>query len=299
MRKRRGSLLGLAVAHLAVAGAIGIGGTGASRMAAKQPDIFGESASYEKFMGRWSRQLAPLLVQFAGVRAGDAVLDVGSGTGSLAAAVREAASSARVVGIDPSAAYVAYAGSQLPQDGFRFVVGDAQKMDFPDDSYDRALSLLVMNFIPDPAKALGEMTRVTRPGGTVAAAVWDYGGRMEMLRVFWDEAVAGDPAAEQRDERHMPLCRQGELAALWRNGGLAHVEEQPLTFPMSFASFDDYWAPFLGGQGPAGAYVATLPGDRRAALRERLLKRLADGDENRPFTLEARAWAARGEVPRK
>lgn len=268
-------------------------------MAAKQPDIFGESASYEKFMGRWSRQLAPLLVQFAGVRAGDAVLDVGSGTGSLAAAVREAAPSARVVGIDPSAAYVAYAGSQLPQDGFRFVVGDAQKMDFPDDSYDRALSLLVMNFIPDPAKALGEMTRVTRPGGTVAAAVWDYGGRMEMLRVFWDEAVAGDPAAENRDERHMPLCRQGELAALWRNGGLTHVEEQPLTFPMSFAAFDDYWAPFLGGQGPAGAYVATLPGDRRAALRERLLKRLADGDENRPFTLEARAWAARGEVPRK
>lgn len=299
MRKRRGSLLGLAVAHLVVAGAIGVGGTGATRMAATQPEIFGESAAYEKFMGRWSRQLAPLLVQFAGVRDGEAVLDVGSGTGSLAAAVRQAAPAARVTGIDPSAAYVAYARSQLPEDGFRFVVGDAQAMEFPDASHERTLSLLVLNFIPDPAKALREMTRVTRPGGTVAAAVWDYGGGMQMLRIFWDEAVAADPAAAPRDERHMPLCRQGELAALWRAGGLANVEEQPLLFTMSFASFDDYWTPFLGGQGPAGAYVAKLSDDRRAALRARLLHRLADGSENRPLTLEARAWAVRGEVARQ
>jgi SAM-dependent methyltransferase len=259
--------------------------------------MFGESDAYERFMGRWSRQLAPSFVAFAGVRAGDSVLDVGSGTGALAAAVVRLDARTRVTGVDPSPEYVAFAARGLSSDRARFLVGDAQHLELPDAAFDRTLSLLVVNFIPDRDKALREMIRVTRPGGVVAAAVWDYGRGMEMLRVFWDEAVALAPAADRRDERHMPLCRPAELAAFWRAHGLLQVEEQPLTIRMEFESFDDYWAPFLGGQGPAGAYVASLPEAGRAALAERLRRRLAGAAPGRPLTLRARAWAVRGTRP--
>jgi SAM-dependent methyltransferase len=151
-----------------------------------------------------------------------------------------------------------------------------------------------MTFVPDPARALSEMTRVTRPGGIVSAAVWDYGEGMEMLRSFWDEAVAGDPAVAARDERNMPLCLPGELAALWRAGGLENVEERPITIDLAFTAFDDYWLPFLGGQGPAGAYAVSLAEAPRASLEVRLRKRLLGGRDDGPFTLRGRAWAVKG-----
>ena len=263
----------------------------------QQREIFVESDAYEQFMGRWSRRLAPLLVKFASVDERDSVLDVGSGTGALAFAVAEAMPSVRVTGVDPSGAYVRYAQARAPSDRVRFLVGDAQALQLPDGTFDKTLSLLVMNFIPDPVKALREMIRVTRPGGTVAAAVWDYGEGMEMLRVFWDEAVALDSAVAARDERTMPLCRRGELAALWRANGLQHVEEQPIAIELFFASFDDYWSPFLGGQGPAGAYAASLPEADRVALESKVRKRLLSGRQDGAFTLQARAWAVKGVVP--
>jgi hypothetical protein len=142
------------------------------------------------------------------------------------------------------------------------------------------------------------MTRVTRPGGVVAAAVWDYGEGMEMLRIFWDEVITLDPKADARDERHMPLSRAGQLAALWRAQGLAQVEEQPLTINTPFRSFEDFWTPFLGGQGPAGAFVRSLSDAERQALASRLRSRLAGGRDDRAFTLRARAWAVKGVVPR-
>lgn len=262
-----------------------------------QQDIFAESDAYERFMGRWSRRLAPLLVKFASVDEGDSVLDVGSGTGALALALAEAIPSVRVTGVDPSSAYVRYAQARTPGDRVRFSVGDAQALEIPDASVDKTLSLLVMNFIPDSVKALREMIRVTRPGGVVAAAVWDYGEGMEMLRVFWDEAVALDSTIAARDERNMPLCRQGELAALWRANGLQRVEELPIIIELSFASFDDYWRPFLGGQGPAGAYAASLSEPRRAALDARLRGRLLGTRQDGPFKLRGRAWAVKGVVP--
>ena len=264
---------------------------------AQQPDFFAESDAYERFMGRWSRRLAPLLVKFASVDEGDSVLDVGSGTGALAFALAEAIPSVRVTGVDPSSAYVRYAQARTPGDRLRFSVGDARAMEFADASVDKTLSLLVINFIPNPGIALREMIRVTRPGGVVAAAVWDYGEDMEMLRVFWDEAVALDSTIAARDERNMPLCRQGELAALWRANGLQRVEEAPITIESSFASFDDYWRPFLGGQGPAGAYAASLSEPRRAALEARLRGRLLGTRQDGPFRLHGRAWAVKGVVP--
>jgi len=259
-----------------------------------QEAMFSAGNAYERFMGRWSRELAPLLVRFAGVRDGDSILDIGSGTGALAAAAATAAPSSAILGVDPSAAYVAFAQGRHGGALVRFEVGDAQQLRLADAGFDRTLSLLVLNFVPDPAKALKEMARVTRRGGVVAAAVWDYGEGMEMLRVFWDAAVALDPAVDARDERHMPLCRRGDLAALWRSHGLGDVSEEPLTIETRFSSFDDYWSPFLEGQGPAGAYVGSLPPAGREALRLRLRQRLLGDGPARPIVLSAQAWAVRG-----
>jgi SAM-dependent methyltransferase len=262
-----------------------------------QDPMFSEAQAYERFMGRWSRELAPLLVPFAGVRDGDAILDVGSGTGALTAALVAAAPSSHIVGIDPAAPYVALARARQGDALVRFEVGDAQQMTFPPSAFDRTLSLLVVNFIPDATKALDEMKRVTRRGGTIAAAVWDYGDGMKMLRVFWDEATGLTPTADAKDERHMPFCRRGELAAMWRGRGLQDVVEEGLTIQTRFASFDDYWAPFLEKQGPAGAHVAALSEPERDELKRRLRKRLLDEGPDRAFVLNARAWAVRGLVP--
>jgi SAM-dependent methyltransferase len=241
--------------------------------------------------------LAPRFVQFAGVRDGDAVLDVGSGTGALTAAVAKVAPSSRIVGIDPAAPYVALAQSQHGSASISFEVGDAQQMRFDTATFDRTLSLLVVNFIPDARKALDEMKRVTRPKGTVAAAVWDYGEGMEMLRAFWDEVVALAPAQDKKDERYMPFCRRGELASLWRERGLRDVVEDGLTIEARFTSFDDFWTPFLESQGPAGVYVESLAPADREALRLRLRRRLLGEGPDGAIVMHARAWAVRGTIP--
>ena len=259
--------------------------------------MFAQSHAYEPFMGRWSRRLAPQFVDFAGVQDGESVLDVGSGTGALAAALLETRPEAHVTGVDVAPDYVA-AARQRCRRGARFVIGDAEALDFADGTFDRTVSLLALNFIRDPARALAEQIRVTRPGGVIAAAVWDYGDGMQMLRAFWNEATAADPAADARDERHMRLCRHGELSALWLAHGMLAVGERPLTIEQPFASFEDYWTPFLGGQGPAGAYLASLSTGQRDAVRDRL-RRLLIGDAagSGPFTLTARAWAVKGYAP--
>ncbi len=256
--------------------------------------MFFEAEAYERFMGRWSRLLAAEFVRFASVKDGDRLLDAGSGTGSLSLALAQAAPRSEVAGIDLTPAYVEYARrSAGPR--LRFDAGDAQRLPYPAASFDHALSLLVMNFIPDPRQAAAEMRRVTRSGGRLAACVWDYAEGMEMLRVFWDAAVALDPAAEKLDERRLPLCRQGQLAALWKESGLRQIEETALTAPLRFASFEDYWEPFLLGQGPAGVSARGLTAAKQTALRERLRQTL----RTRPggLVFQARAWAVKGVAP--
>ncbi len=222
----------------------------------RKPGMFADAKAYERFMGRWSRLMAPHLLDLTGLPDGGRFLDVGAGTGALTFALAERRPRCRVVGIDPSKEYVAYAKSKnrFP-DRVTFETGDAQQLSLTDASFDASLSLLVFNFIPDPRKALREVCRVTKAGGRISAAVWDYGDGMRMLRAFWDAAVSIDPKAGQADEKHMPLCRAGELSELWRRAGLENVIELPLSITMRFQSFADYWDAFLLGQGPAGAFV--------------------------------------------
>jgi SAM-dependent methyltransferase len=264
----------------------------------QRPNMFGDAENYDRFMGRWSRLVAPLLVDFTNPPDSGRVLDVGSGTGSLAFVIAERKPRVLVLGIDPSREYIAYARSRnLFPDRVSFQLGDAQELHFPDESFRTSLSLLVFNFIPDSRKALREVRRVTKPGGRISAAVWDYGAGMRMLRVFWDAAVAIDARAGKLDERHMPLCRAGELSQLWRQGGLENVHEEPLDITMRFRSFADYWDPFQLGQGPAGTYVRSLGRDELQALRGEVKRRLSLSAEDVPFALPARVWAVRGTVP--
>ena len=261
--------------------------------------MFADAEAYERFMGRWSALVAPLLADFSGLPKTGRVLDVGSGTGSLAFAIAKRNPRCQIVGIDPSKEYVAYATMKNPfPDRASFQVGDAQQLPFPDGTFESSSSLLVFNFIPDPGKALREVHRVTKPGYCIAAAVWDYGAGMRMLRLFWEAVSSVDAGAGKRDERHMPLCRAGELSQLWSSDGLVNVHEQPLDITMQFASFADYWDAFLLGQGPAGAYVRSLDGDHLQTLRGEVKRRLmiTTGEDAR-FALPARVWAVRGTVP--
>ncbi len=259
--------------------------------AALVADFFSDAVAYENMMGRWSASLAPRFAEFAKVGDGGRLLDVGCGTGSLARTLAAMTRRAEIVGIDPAVPFVEYARAQVKDPRLSFEVGDAQALPFEPASFDGALSCLVFQFIPDSVKAAGEMRRVTRPGGTVAACTWDWIG-MEMAALFWDVAVELDPAMESR--RRRPLTQAGELGALWKETGLREVEEGSLEISMDFASFDDYWRPQNNGVGPIGAYLAALPAERRDTLRSRLEERLRARGGPGAFSLRAKALAVRG-----
>ena len=294
---RRLLLLSLAIAVLRGQRALAAAPENA-KITDAEAKMFSASADYERFMGRWSRQLAPEYIAFAGVKNGDRVLDVGTGTGSLASVLDATMTSSEIVGVDPSEGFISYAKKNAKSGRTHFETGDAQALRFQDSSFDQTMALLVMNFIPDHNKAIGEMRRVTRPQGVVSACVWDYDAGMQMLRFFWDEAVALDPAIEPKDERHMKLSREGQLGELWNSAGLVNVQQKPVSIDQAYESFDDYWGPFLKGAGPGGAYVVSLSDERRRELETRIRKRLLGNRGNGPFVLKARAWCVRGQVPK-
>ncbi|GIH76060.1 methyltransferase [Planobispora longispora] len=251
--------------------------------------------AYERYMGRWSRPAAAAFVAWLGVPARRSWLDVGCGTGALGGAVLAAAEPATLVGVDPSAGFVAHARARTGDRRARFVVGDARSLPFPGGRFDAAVSGLMLNFVPEPADAVAELARVVTPGGTVAAYVWDYIGGMTMLRRFWDAATALDPAAGDLEEAvRFSMCRPEPIRRLWTGAGLAGVVVEAIDVPTVFRDFDDFWTPFLGAQGPAPAYAVSLTEDHRSALRELLRERLP-AEPDGSIALSARAWAVRGE----
>lgn len=251
--------------------------------------------AYERYVGRWSRLVAAEFLRWLDVPHGGDWVDVGCGTGALAAAILQAAAPRRVRGYDRSAEHVAAARARVDDPRAEFAQADATALPDPSHSSDAAVSGLVLNFVPEPARAVAEMRRVVRPGGTVGAYVWDYTGRMQLIRAFWDAAVELDPAAAALDEgrRFGRLCGREPLRDLFESAGLQGVQVRAIDVPTRFADFDDYWQPFLGGQGPAPGYAVSLDEPRRAALRERIRIRLPVAPDG-SITLTARAWAVRG-----
>lgn len=251
-----------------------------------------DGEAYDRYIGRWSRPVADAFLAWLGVPARRRWLDVGCGTGALASRILRSAAPAEVVGVDPSEGFIATARASVPH--VTFLTGDAQELPLPDRRFDVVVSALVINFVPDQSRALREFTRVTTPGGVVAAYVWDVSEGMGIIRQFWDAAISLDPAAAEADEgsRH-PLCRPDPLRGLWQSAGLTDVTVEAIEVPTVFTDFDDYWQPFLAGRFPAPGYAMSLSEEHRAELRETLRTQLptrADGT----IPLTARAWAVRG-----
>jgi ubiquinone/menaquinone biosynthesis C-methylase UbiE len=258
-----------------------------------------DGEGYELQMGRWSRRLAGLFLEFVGTAHGECVLDVGCGTGRLAFALTERCQVKQLRGIDVSPAYIAYATRHTQDPRLVFQVGDACALDFPDHRLDRVLSLLMLHFVLRAEQAIAEMRRVARPGSVVGAAVWDSRGGFVANRIFFDTAAVLDPKVNERRARNntRPLTRPGELANAWRAAGFREVVETALSIRMEFASFEDYWAPYAGQGGPGAEYVATLGEAERARLREAVRCAYVDGDPDGPRSYAAVAWAVKGIVP--
>jgi len=258
-------------------------------------DTWERGSPYEQYVGRWSRRVAPLFLSWLSIPAGRRWLDVGCGTGALCAAIVDRCSPFSVTGVEPSAGFLETAKENLAGRAALYQ-GSATTIPLGDASVDVVVSGLVLNFVPDQRAALLEMARVTGKGGTIAAYVWDYAGKMEFMRFFWDAALELDPDAAKMDEGvRFPLCRPEALEKLFAAAGLEGVEVQSIDIPTPFANFDDYWQPFLGGQGPAPAYVMSLDEAARARLQDRIRERLpvmANGS----ISLTARAWATRAIV---
>jgi SAM-dependent methyltransferase len=260
----------------------------------QRQSVWASGAAYEPYVGRWSRLVARKFLTWLALPPSAHWLDVGCGTGALSETILAQTSPAAVHGIDPSEGYLALAREQVRDVRVHFEVGDARQLPIATATYDVVVSGLVLNFIPDLKAGLAEMVRVTKPGGTVAAYVWDYASKMELVRYFWDAAVALKPEARERDEgRRFPICQPEPLRNLFGAAGLHEIGVRAIDVPTHFRDFADYWLPFLGGQFPAPAYAMSLSEEDRGALRERIRSTLPFSND-RTIRLIARAWAVRG-----
>jgi SAM-dependent methyltransferase len=252
--------------------------------------MWADGDAYELYVGRWSRLVARHFLRWVGAGPGLRWLDIGCGTGALSAAILAQCDPVEVVGVDPSEAHVAWTAAHVVDQRARFLVADAAQL--PAVTVDVVVSGLVLNFLPDAGAALGAMCE-RAPAGIVAAYVWDYAGRMDLMRHFWDAAGSLDPAAAIDEAARFRICHPDRLGALWRGAGLADVAVDAIDVPTVFRHFDDYWAPFLGGQGVAPAYAMSLDEDRRQQLRDRLEATVPVAEDG-TVRLIARALAVRG-----
>jgi SAM-dependent methyltransferase len=257
-------------------------------------DVWDSGEGYDRYVGRWSRIVADQFLSWLDVSLRGIWLDVGCGTGALTQTILEKTAPRAVLGIDAAQGYINFVRKKITDDRAAFQLGDAQDLPVETAGYDAVVSGFALNFIEDPQKAVAEMARAARPGSRVAIYVWDYAGRMQFMRHFWKAVSDLDPKASELDEgRRFPLCNPGPLAELFSGAGLHHVAVKPIDIWTEFRDFDDFWSPFLGGQGPGPGYVVSLNETDRAALRDRIRAAL-------PFALDgtlplmARAWAACG-----
>lgn len=260
--------------------------------------IAADGDGYELQMARWSRRLAPLFIQFAGITSGERVLDVGCGTGSLTFELARQLGFGAIQGIDLTLVYVEHARKRACDPRLEFQVGDACALPFANASFDHCLSMLVLQFIPTPDLAVREMCRVTRPGGTVAAATWDSRGGLVAQRIIFDTAAFLDPRGRQRRAQAYtrPMSRPGDLAQAWREAGLKDVTQDMRTIRMDFESFADFWAPVEGKDGPVADYVAALGMKARAKLRDMVQLAYLDGEGDGARSYAATAWVVKGKA---
>ncbi|CAN5401882.1 class I SAM-dependent methyltransferase [soil metagenome] len=254
---------------------------------------------YDQYMGRWSKRLAPLFLDFAEVADGDRIIDVGCGTGSLTVLIPDRANIAAIEAIDFEEQFVEALKQRNTDARISARKGDACSIPFGEDQFDRALSMLVLHFVPTPQKAVAEMLRVVRPGGIVAAAVWDTFGGMPSQRMFWDTFAAIEPAAHVRRGVALvrPMTLPGELSRSFTAAGLENVIETTLTIRMDFSNFDDYWLPLINGQGTLAAFLSTLPQDVPERVRTAVYQAYLSDQPDGPRSFASVAWAAKGTVP--
>ena len=256
--------------------------------------MWANGAAYESYVGRWSRLVAKEFLTYLTYNTEARWLDVGCGTGALSQTILENTKPLTITGIDASEAFVQHAKQQLLDTRVKFLVGDARALPFENQIFDTVVSGLMLNFVTEPEKAVTEMVRVTKLGGTVVAYVWDYSSKMEMMRYFWDAAAALNPQGLSLDEgQRYPLCQPKPLASLFSKAGLEQVEVRAIDIPTYFRDFDDYWSPFLGGTGTAPNYVASLTEEARAALGDYLREHLPIQNDG-SIQLIARAFAVWG-----
>ncbi len=257
-------------------------------------DVWASGDSYEQYVGRWSRMVAKEFIRWLAIPADRQWLDVGCGTGALSQTILTLNDPKSVKGIDRSGQFIETARGRVNRPNAEFAAGDAQALPVESETYDVAVSGLVLNFVPQPERMAAEMARAVRKNGTVALYVWDYAQKMQFMRHFWNAAVALDPAAYDLDEgRRFPLNHPEALKGLFQAVGIRHVETRPIDIHTDFKDFNDFWTPILGGQGSAPGYAMSLSEENRERLRERLYNSLpfaVDGS----IPLIARAWAVKG-----
>jgi ubiquinone/menaquinone biosynthesis C-methylase UbiE len=257
-------------------------------------DVFGNAKSYESFVGRWSRLVAEKFIDWLEIPSGQAWLDVGAGTGILSQLILQKASPIKVLGIDSSEQLIEFARQQIQEERLEFRIGDALNLPIEEPQFDVAVAGLVLNFLSSPPQAVKSMSQAIKNGGTVAAYVWDYSGQMEMMRHFWNAAIAVDPAASEMDSgQRFTICEPNNLRALFESADLKAVELIPIDVQTRFKNFDDYWLPFLGAQGSVSKYLGGINDESRNAIREQLQKQLPINNDGE-IPLVARAWAVKG-----